>query len=121
MIHTVLLCGDRNWTNKEIIKRELLPLKTYNPNIVIITGACRGADLLGEEVANELGFQIRSYPADWKQYGKGAGPIRNQQMIDENKVDLVIAFHSNIESSRGTKDMVNRAKLKKIPVILIEK
>ena len=32
------------------------------------------------------------YPVDWEKYGKAAGPIRNQQMIDKGKPDLVVAF-----------------------------
>jgi len=51
-----------------------------------------------------------SFPADWKSYGKGAGPIRNQLMLDEGKPDLVLAFHNDISSSRGTADMIRRAK-----------
>lgn len=121
MINIVLICGDRNWSNKDVIKRELLPLKEHNPNITIVTGACKGADLLSEEIAKQLGFQVKSYPANWTKYNRAAGPIRNQQMIDENNVDLVLAFHSDIENSKGTKDMINRAKKKNIPVILIEK
>jgi len=121
MISIVLICGDRYWINKDVIRRELLPLKEHNPNIIIITGACKGADLLGEEVAKELGFQIKSYPANWNRHGNAAGPIRNQQMIDENKVDLVLAFHSNINNSRGTLNMINKAKAKNIPILLIEK
>ena len=35
-------------------------------------------------------------------------------MIDETNPELVIAFHQDIESSRGTKDMINRAKLHQI-------
>jgi hypothetical protein len=38
-----------------------------------------------------------------------AGPIRNQQMLDEGHPDLVIAFHDNMSESRGTRDMVGRA------------
>lgn len=53
------------------------------------------------------------YPALWNKYGKSAGPIRNQQMLD-----IVYAFTYDLENSRGTRDMVLRARKTKIPVIL---
>jgi len=31
-------------------------------------------------------------------------------MLDCEKPELVIAFHENIENSKGTKDMIRRAK-----------
>ena len=40
---------------------------------------------------------------------RAAGPIRNQRMLVEGKPDLVIAFHDDLESSRGTKDMIKRS------------
>lgn len=58
---------------------------------------------------------VESFPANWSQYGHAAGPIRNQKMLDQNP-DLVIAFHFDLEHSKGTKDMINRAKKACIPV-----
>lgn len=50
------------------------------------------------------------YPANWNLYGKAAGHIRNQQMLDEGKPNLVIAFHNDIANSKGTAHMVKIAK-----------
>jgi hypothetical protein len=47
--------------------------------------------------------------AKWEKYGLAAGPIRNQEMLDTYKPDLVVAFHNDIEHSKGTKDMITRA------------
>lgn len=101
----ILISGDRFWTKTEPIKRELDP---YPRDTIIIHGACRGADSLGGYIARRLGFNnIQEYPANWKLYGKGAGLIRNRQMVDENPdIDLVLAFHEHIETSKGTKDML---------------
>ncbi len=54
-------------------------------------------------------MSVDKFPAAWDKYGKAAGPIRNQQMIDEGRPDFVIAFHSNVGQSRGTMDMLCRA------------
>lgn len=98
----ILVCGDRNWSNKEAIRREL---EKFPKGTTIIHGAARGADTLGGIVAKELGFEIEEYPADWNKYGKMAGSIRNRQMLDANP-DLVLAFHHALSQSKGTKDMV---------------
>ncbi len=48
---------------------------------------------------------------------KAAGPIRNQQMLDEEPdIDLVIAIHEDPTLGKGTRDMVSRARKAKKPV-----
>jgi hypothetical protein len=69
--------------------------------------------------AQACGYPFREFSADWQKFGKAAGPIRNQQMLDEGKPDLVIAFHEDLENSKGTQDMINRAKVQGVPVRLI--
>ena len=44
-------------------------------------------------------------PADWKRYGRGAGPARNQAMLVEFNPQLLVAF----PGGKGTADMVRRA------------
>jgi hypothetical protein len=102
----ILVCGDRNWKRMDVIEREL---KKFPPGTVVIHGAAKGADTLGGFVADKLGFKVIAFPAKWNIYGKGAGPVRNQQMLDEGKPELVLAFHENLSESKGTRDMVKRA------------
>lgn len=125
----VLCCGDRNWTSYEIIRRELekLPKDTE-----IIQGCANGADKMSANISKSLKLKLISskdnddtinnlgFPADWKKYRRAAGPIRNKQMLDEGKPDLVLAFHTNIENSKGTKNMIEQAKDRGIKVILIK-
>ena len=108
----LLVCGDRNWKDQEAIKRALV---TLGPEVVI-HGAAKGADSLAGEVANDLNIATEVYPAQWSLYGKGAGPIRNQQMIDEGHPDIVIWFHKDLDSSKGTKNMVHKAQDHQIAV-----
>lgn len=102
----ILVCGSRDWTDKEVIRQKLMSINSIS---LLVHGACRGADLLAADVAQELNIPAKAYPAQWDIYGLSAGPRRNQQMLDYEKPELVIAFHENINSSKGTKDMVNRA------------
>lgn len=112
----VLVCGDRNWANKGVIKRRLFELPS---NTIIIEGGCQGADLLAREVALEIGLEVVEFPAAWKKYGKSAGIMRNIKMAN-TKPNLIIAFHGDIKSSKGTKHMVAEARKRGIEVEIIE-
>ncbi len=92
--------------------------KTGNwlPEVTIITGMAKGVDSAAYDWAVINWTKILEFPADWKTHGKAAGPIRNQQMLDEGKPDLVVAF----PGGNGTADMVRRAKKANIKVIEIQ-
>lgn len=87
-------------------------------NTVIISGMAKGADTLAVEFADFYGITTLKFPADWNRYKNGAGPIRNQKMIDEGKPNLCIAFL--MPNSRGTRDMINRCLFEGIETIIIE-
>ena len=101
----VLVCGSRQWKDYAFIERRM---KALPPGSVIIEGESRGADKTARRIAEHLGFEVKPFPANWKKYGDSAGKIRNQQMLDEGKPDLVLAFP--LSNSIGTKDMIARAK-----------
>jgi hypothetical protein len=112
----VLCCGDRDWTSWRVIEETLQGL---GPNTIIVHGDARGADKMSGYVAKRLGFQVKAYPADWDKHGKAAGPIRNRLMFDSEQPELVIAFHNDLNSSKGTKDMVKYARSMGCPVNVV--
>ena len=120
----VLICGSRNWTNKARIGRYLDSImddEGYTADMItVIHGGCKGADHHAGMEAKGRGISVVEYPANWVKHGLCAGPVRNQQMIDDGKPDRVIAFHADLNSSKGTKDMVARAKFHDIPVTIIQ-
>ena len=50
--------------------------------------------MLGERYAKENGYSIDRYPAEWKEYGKKAGIMRNAVMADN--ADALIAYWDGI-------------------------
>jgi hypothetical protein len=109
---TVLITGDRNWTCWKTIKKALA---NFPKDTVFCHGNARGADKMCAYILQKMGFpeeSIRSYPADWDRYKKAAGPIRNRKMFDSEQPDLVLAFHNDLASSKGTADMVAYAESK---------
>ena len=75
----------------------------------VIHGGARGVDSLAHEWCLHNQRDVVRWPADWEAYGKLAGPMRNQYMLDMVYPDLVLAFHTDLDKSVGTKDMVRRA------------
>lgn len=114
----VLICGSRNWNEENVIPEYRIEayIKTLPPNAVVIHGACPGADMIADRIARERGHTVIEFKANWVLYGDAAGPIRNQEMLDVGKPDRVVAFHEDIVNSKGTKDMIARARKAMLPV-----
>ena len=108
MIKRIVIAGCRDFCDYGIAKEyidECLSEISENNTFIFVSGACRGADMLGEQYAKEHGFEIESYPAQWDLYGRSAGPIRNKKMAEVS--DLVICFWDG--QSRGTRTMIQYA------------
>jgi hypothetical protein len=115
--HTAMLvCGGRNYTDKAHLSATLNELLHARGIVRIIAGGAKGADTLAEEWAKIQELECVVYHADWAKHGRAGGPIRNQQMLDEGKPNLVGAF----PGGRGTADMVRRARAAGIEVIEVE-
>jgi hypothetical protein len=111
-----MVTGSRDWTNKSVIDRALFNY-WYNGgrtnDILLIEGGARGADNLAKVCWQVAGFQTHTYPADWDQYGKRAGIVRNLQMLD-TQPEAVLAFIKN--NSRGASHAAAEAERRGIPV-----
>lgn len=111
-IHTFLVTGDREWSNRPLIEQVLTNLYSLGYRRLVAGGA-RGADSIAAAVWRLLTGDpqsVKEYPANWREYHRAAGPIRNQQMLDEEPaIELVVAFHDNLAESKGTRDMIARS------------
>ncbi len=116
----LLVCGDRNYEDSKLLFSILNELHSEHKVIEVIHGAAKGADILGHVWAEEHGIKSTPVYADWKQFGRAAGPIRNNRML-EMQPDLVVAFHKNINDSKGTKNCLEQAEELGIKTLLIEK
>ena len=108
----ILVCGGRTYGNKEKVYEVLSSIHKEKNITTLIHGAAKGADTIAGYWARENTIKEKQCPALWNTYGKAAGSIRNQKMLDDNKIDLVIAF----PGGKGTADMVQRAKKANIEV-----
>lgn len=101
----VLVCGGRYLNDRKLVFKTLDRFHQRTPISCIIEGGASGADLLAAQWAEANGVRHSRYNANWTAFGRRAGPLRNQSMLDEGKPDLVVAF----PGGRGTADMVARA------------
>lgn len=109
----VIVCGGRDYEN-DVRVRAVLNAGIDGEQITAIAeGGATGADEHAQEWAFLTDTPCETFEADWMRHGKAAGPIRNQQMLDEFKPDAVIAF----PGGRGTADMVRRARKAGVRVI----
>jgi hypothetical protein len=116
----ILVCGPRSYTLDHVLPA-LLASYADVTDVTIICGGARGADRHAADWAYIRGLPVEEYPADWDRHGKAAGPIRNQRMLDEGKPDAVFAFVDKpLAESRGTADMVRRARQAGLPVYVVE-
>lgn len=112
----VIIAGTRDFNNYTKLKEELDAYRKSANITEIVSGGCRGTDLLGEKYAKENNIPIKRFPANWEVYGKKAGPIRNEEMAEY--ADCLIAFWDS--KSRGTKNMIETMRKKRKSCSVVE-
>lgn len=109
------VCGGRDYQDKDKVFSTLDRVNAKRRIDVLVQGECpTGADLFAKQWAKERGVQHFGFLANWREFGKRAGPMRNQQMVDFG-LGGVIAF----AGGHGTADMVRRAKQAGVTVMLV--
>lgn len=113
----VMVTGSRRWTDREAIAAAMFrAMDPYNHNVLIVGDCPTGADAIAADIAKtELAFTVEEYRAEWRKHGKGAGPLRNQAMVDQGP-DVCLAFP--MADSRGTWDAVTRARAAGLRVVV---
>ena len=113
----VLVCGGRNYDDSAFVFWALDSLHARKPIELIIHGGAQGSDTFAEQWSLSREVTHFCVPADWHRYGSRAGSIRNKQMLDFGKPDLVVAF----TGGNGTRDMTSQAVIGNVRVLFAEK
>ena len=106
----VIVTGGRNFTDVNLVWEVLSDI---NPTL-IIHGKCKGADTFASEYAELNGIKEKKYPYP-SEHGRAGGPIRNKQMIDENKDAMLLSF----PGGKGTANCTDYAKSQGMCVIYV--
>lgn len=99
----VIIAGGRDFVSRIEhgiwLEKKLIELEATE----VVSGACTGADMFGEDVAKRCFIPITRFPAEWALFGKSAGPIRNEEMAEYSNACILFP------GGRGTLDMKSRA------------
>ena len=109
----ILVCGGRDFYDEDAVFGALDQIHQDYGITTLVHGAARGADYLAERWAKYRQVNYKGYPAKWNEHGRGAGPVRNREMLEDNpNIAGVVAFPGGV----GTNDMVSLAKQQGIAV-----
>lgn len=81
----------------------------------VVCGMAPGADCVGWAWAHVNNIPIDERPANWKRYGKSAGPIRNYEMAE--RADALILLWDGI--SPGSRNMLNVANFRNLQTLVM--
>jgi hypothetical protein len=120
----IIIAGSRSISDYEVVRQAVIASgywKEFGRRIEVVCGmavhwkwdtdpAAGGVDRHGYDFAMRNDLGVHEFPADWKQYGKAAGSIRNRVMGDFAKAHegRLLAVWDGV--STGTVDMVAYAK-----------
>lgn len=111
----IIVAGGRDFNDYDLLHSSLVELlfeidDTNTTEIEFVSGTCRGADVLGEQFAYNYNYDAKRFPANWNEFGKRAGWVRNCDMAkyaSEADHGILVAFWDG--KSKGTKNMIDIA------------
>ena len=118
----ILVCGGRDFNSDRHRKIIFDVLGELDPTH-LVTGCATGADLHARSYIRHKSLEGSVFEADWKTYGKAAGPKRNQEMIDyvknhpkyKDEDKLVVSFwDGRSKGTMNTMSLANKAGLRVI-------
>lgn len=116
---TWLVSGSRNFPDGHLARTIF---KTqFRPGDHVIHGGAQGVDHWAGVEAGQVGAHVTVCPADWDMHDKGAGPIRNSEMIlmwekAPSPKGIIIMWDGK---SKGTADMMGKLDMKGHDYLLI--
>ena len=119
MPYKLIIAGSRDFDDYELLKNSAIDFLDDHDEVEIVSGTARGADQLGERLAEDFGFSVKQFPAKWRPYGvfdKAAGYKRNIDMAEY--AHALIAFWDG--KSKGTKHMIYEAKKRGLQVRVVK-
>lgn len=115
----MMITGGRDFEDREKAYRRLDRVrKSLDEDGLIVTGlvhgGARGADRIGRDWAVQRGLQEYCFKPDWEKYGKRAGFIRNEQMLESTPAPVVVVA---MEGGNGTRHAIREALKRAITVV----
>lgn len=111
----IIIAGSRNITDYGLVEQAAYESGWIDGETEIVSGMASGVDTLAVEFAKQHGFPLHRFPANWNQYGRAAGMIRNDEMAQFADA-LVVVWDGH---SVGTKGMIEIARARRLKVLIM--
>ncbi len=112
----IVVTGGRYFDEEYVVHAVLNQLRAHNNIKRVATGGCPiGVDKITRLWAKQNNLEYVEYKAEWKVYGRAAGPIRNRAMLMSEKPDLLVAFPGRA----GTRNCISWAKKMDIQTMIV--
>jgi hypothetical protein len=115
-VRKVIVAGDRDWDQPELILRVLRGLKhKYGPNMMILNNGLQGAEAMANLAAHQLQLHRHSYAPHYEDLGTAALSKAHQTMIDLNLGEIKVCLVFEERTRRDTRDLIRRCEAAGIP------
>jgi len=115
--YRIIVAGGRDINDYDIISRavnkglESFPIPDYEETM-IVSGGAKGVDDVAIDIAQNWAMHYTVFEANWKKYGRSAGPIRNKDMA-EYGTHLILIWDGK---SKGSANMKSQAQRFNLPI-----
>ena len=111
----VAVVGSRDFPCPSLVESFVVDLPE---GVCVVSGAGGVVDLTAAEAARMSGLALEEFPAAWGRYGRGAGMVRNRELVSSG-LSVMVAFVCNPDRpSPGSKDVIGRARKAGVPVFI---
>lgn len=141
----ILTTGSRAWGRPDLIEKPIIQVLSILPCVLtdageraarIVNGGNSNKDpRMGDEIAADalvthwvenvgcktMALSLGVWRADFDNLGRRAGPVRNQEMVDNERPDFCVAYLVADLPCRGTRDTMERCFKAGIPVLVISR
>jgi len=100
----IAIVGSRHYNNLDVVADYIRTW--FKPDDTLLSGGAFGVDAIAELIAKDCQLTTQIFKPNWDKYGKSAGAIRNQQIVEA--ADKVVAFWDG--QSKGTKITIDLTK-----------
>lgn len=117
-MNRIAVIGSRGFSDYKLFREKLEYLiKDLGEDFIFISGGCpTGGDALIKKYCAENNYELIEHLPDWDQFGKRAGFLRNQLIIDD--ATHLICYWDGV--SKGTLSSIKIAEKKEIPIRIVK-
>lgn len=111
----VAVVGSRDFPSPLLVSEFVRSLPS---GCVVVSGGSGVVDLEAAASARARGLEVEEFLADWKSFGRSAGPLRNRALVSSGLSFLVCFLSDPSSPSRGSASAVREARKAGVPVFL---